>query len=85
MADSTNFGFHCDGRIEQWSGGSRWKRTTCFGEITKVEIATTSHGTVSEMDEDIGHSLAGSKAILAALQKTLYTPATPKPENSGAR
>ena len=46
---------------------------TCFGEIHEVEIATLSRRTVSATDEDIGLSLAESKAILAALQHAIVT------------
>jgi len=46
---------------------------TCFGEIHEVEIATLSRRTVSATDEDIGLSLAESKAILAALQNAIVT------------
>ncbi len=46
---------------------------TCSGEIHEVEIATLSRGTVSATDEDIGLSLAESKAILAALQHAIVT------------
>ncbi len=46
---------------------------TCFGEINEVEIASLSRRTVSATDEDIGRSLAESKAILAALQHAIVT------------
>ena len=46
---------------------------TCSGEIHEVEIATLSRCTVSATDEDIGLSLADSKAILTALQHAIVT------------
>ena len=46
---------------------------TCSGEIHEVEIATLSRRTVSATDEDIGLSLADSKAILAAMQHAIVT------------
>jgi ribosomal protein L40E len=46
---------------------------TCLSEIHEVEIATLSRYTVAATDEDIGLTLAESKAILAALQHAIVT------------
>ncbi len=46
---------------------------TVLGEVTKVEIATVSRRVVSATDEDVGPSLAESKAILSTLQQAIVT------------
>jgi hypothetical protein len=46
---------------------------TGWGEVTEVEIATLSRRAMSATDEDIGLSLAESKAILASLQQAMVT------------
>ena len=46
---------------------------TGWGEVTEVEIATVSRRVVSATDEDVGLTLAESKAILSTLQQAVVT------------
>ncbi len=46
---------------------------TGWGEVTEVEIATLNRRVTAATDEDIGLSLAGSKAILSTLQRAMVT------------
>ena len=46
---------------------------TGWGEVTEEEIASLSRRTIAATDEDVGMSLAESKAILAALQQAIVT------------